>query len=626
MKYVSFLNLNETQRFCVEELCPELGLTCAADATDRVRIAKGDSLSLSEKDGVILITYRADNELYRALSYLPRFLDERAPVDTAPRYDLLCYMADMSRNAVYNIPTAKQMIRYLALMGYNSLMLYTEDTYEIPELPYFGHMRGRFSKEELKELDDYAYRFGIEVIPCIQTLAHMATALRWPDFTGYIDIDDILLVGDERTYRFVELALTVCKECFRSHRINIGMDEAHNIGRGVYRDRNGARQPADIMCEHLDKVVALCEKHGFHPMIWSDMFFRMAFGVYRVREGEISPEIMAKVPKNLTLIYWDYYSLDKPMVEHMLDCHLKFGNPIAFAGGAWKWYGFGAHNKYSLKSTELQLDVCADKGVDNVIVTAWGDNGAEASQFSVLASMLYFAERKYLENRDITDAHLEARAKDCFGIGFEELLRFDLPDSIPGCGLDYKSGRPQNPSKYLLYNDVLEGFYDCHVDPDTAPAAFAENAERLMALADHPTFGYAYETLGKLCRVLATKCTLGIDLRAAYAKKDLDRLTALADRIDETAKLTAEFLEAFRRQWYRENKTFGFSCHEQRLGGLLARLDSASERVRSYVAGELTAIEELEQPVLPFKPLAPNATSPYISANSWRKMIAAGIQ
>ena len=106
-------------------------------------------------------------------------------------------MGDCSRNAVYNISTAKQMIRYLARMGYDSMMLYTEDTYELPGYPYFGHMRGHFSETELTELDNYATMFGIELIPCIQTLAHMSTALRWPDFDGYKDSEDILLVGDE---------------------------------------------------------------------------------------------------------------------------------------------------------------------------------------------------------------------------------------------------------------------------------------------------------------------------------------------------------------------------------------------------------------------------------------------
>lgn len=67
-----------------------------------------------------------------------------------------CVMIDNSRNAVMNMTTAKKMIDCLAKMGFNSLMLYTEDTYEVDGHPYFGYLRGRYSKEELKELDAYA--------------------------------------------------------------------------------------------------------------------------------------------------------------------------------------------------------------------------------------------------------------------------------------------------------------------------------------------------------------------------------------------------------------------------------------------------------------------------------------
>ena len=52
-------------------------------------------------------------------------------------------MMDMSRNSVMNLPQLKVFTKEIASMGYNMLMLYTEDTYEIPEEPYFGHFRGR---------------------------------------------------------------------------------------------------------------------------------------------------------------------------------------------------------------------------------------------------------------------------------------------------------------------------------------------------------------------------------------------------------------------------------------------------------------------------------------------------
>ena len=61
----------------------------------------------------------------------------------------------------------------MAVMGLNTLLLYIEDIYEIEDEPYFGYMRGRYTQEELKQVDDYAHALGIEVIPAIQTLAHL---------------------------------------------------------------------------------------------------------------------------------------------------------------------------------------------------------------------------------------------------------------------------------------------------------------------------------------------------------------------------------------------------------------------------------------------------------------------
>ena len=44
-------------------------------------------------------------------------------------------MLDCSRNAVPRVEAVKMVLRKMALMGLNTLMLYTEDTYEVPEQP-----------------------------------------------------------------------------------------------------------------------------------------------------------------------------------------------------------------------------------------------------------------------------------------------------------------------------------------------------------------------------------------------------------------------------------------------------------------------------------------------------------
>ena len=89
-------------------------------------------------------------------------------------------MLDMSRNGVMKVEKVKEFAKILASFGYNMIQLYTEDTYEVDNEPYFGYMRGRYSKAELKEIVSYCESIGIEVIPCVQTLAHLNQIFTWP--------------------------------------------------------------------------------------------------------------------------------------------------------------------------------------------------------------------------------------------------------------------------------------------------------------------------------------------------------------------------------------------------------------------------------------------------------------
>lgn len=63
---------------------------------------------------------------------------------------------------------------------------------------------GRYTEAELREIDDFAFALGVEIVPCIQTLAHLSTALRWPCYSGMVDCRDILMAGEDSTYALVE--------------------------------------------------------------------------------------------------------------------------------------------------------------------------------------------------------------------------------------------------------------------------------------------------------------------------------------------------------------------------------------------------------------------------------------
>ncbi len=140
-------------------------------------------------------------------------------------------MLDCSRNAVPNMASLKRWIDLTAGLGFNTLLLYTEDTYEVPGEPYFGYLRGRFSQEELREADRYASARGMTLIPCIQTLAHLDQIKRWPAYREHFDTADILLAGDERVYELIDRMFASIASCFSCRTVHIGMDEAHMLGR-----------------------------------------------------------------------------------------------------------------------------------------------------------------------------------------------------------------------------------------------------------------------------------------------------------------------------------------------------------------------------------------------------------
>ena len=574
--------------------------------------------SVERKNGGLAVAYSRKCELFRSLSFLKSVWETGKPIRQKASFSMLCYMDDVSRNSVMRPDVVRRMVRYLAMMGYDSLMLYMEDTYEIPEYPYFGHMRGRYTQAELRELDDYAYSFGIELIPCIQTLAHLSTALRWECFAPYSDTEDILLADDDRTYALIDAMFASVTSCLRSRKIHLGMDEAHSLGLGKHLDRYGYESRFDILSRHLNRVNGLCEKYGLEPMIWSDMYFRICnHGEYYSKDLRIPEEILRSVPKNVSLVYWDYFHESEDLLRNMFENHLAFPGEMIFAGGAWRWCGIAPHNRMSYFRAAIHADACLRYGCKKMIVTGWGDNGAESSHFCTLPSLAMYAEKCY--SPDLSADGVGERFATLFGLSVEDFFAMDLPNDALGC----PEGKVHCPSKYLLYNGVLGGLFDAHV-PDGYGDSCRNAAQRLRSFCGNRDFGYIFATLASLCSLLEKKAGLSLELRKAYLEGNTELLLRYArEEIPETIRRVDGFLEDFRRQWYREGKTFGFEVHEIRLGGLKENLRSVALRLESYCAGAVERIEELEQPVLPYSTAADGSANPTFIMNYWTEIITA---
>lgn len=501
-------------------------------------------------------------------------------------------MLDMSRNSVMNLTSLKRFAAELADLKYNTLLLYTEDTYEIPEEPYFGYMRGRYSQKEIRELVDFCEGLGMEVIPCIQTLAHLEGLFRHPRFQKIQDCTNILLADEEETYVLIEKMFQSVKSCYRSKIVHIGMDEAHMVGLGKHLSRFGFQNRFEILSRHLTRVCQLAEKYDLKPVMWSDMYFRLLNnGRYYNAENPIvpSPE-EAGIPESVALTYWDYYYTNTDHYRTMFDAHRKLEREIWFAGGAWTWKGFAPDNRFSVRATKAALQACEEEGVENVFLTMWGDNGGECSRFGVLPALFassYFARGIF----DMTLIKQEFEAK--YGISYDDFILLDLTEEREG---EYAGEAVVCPEKYLLFNDPFIGLCDSTLQGGEGES-YRNFAEKLAPLCNHPSFKTLFGSQKALAEVLTLKAELGIRTRKAYTEKNKEEMKKIIADYRLCKEKLGEFIRSFRALWFEENKAFGFEVQEIRLGGLSERLSSCEARLQAWVETD-SPIEELEEAVL----------------------------
>jgi len=554
------------------------------------------ALSLCVEKGLdtLNIGISSHNELYVGLRIFKENSDkETFKIEYPKRIKHLTFMLDASRNAVATVDTVKDYLINLVLFGYDALQLYTEDTFEMDNEPFFGYMRGAYTKDELQTIESFAHSLGMELVPCIQTLAHLNAITRYREYGHLFDTLDILLVGEDKTYAFIEKMIQTVATTFKSKKINIGMDEAYMLGRGKFLDKNGYQNRFDIMINHLKRVIEICKKYDLEPMMWSDMFLAQGWGDYYNTNKVIPQATIDQVPKEVSLVYWDYYHTDVETYEKMIDIHQKFNNPIVFAGGAWKWIGFTPDNRFSLLANESSMIACANKGIDNVIITSWGDNGAEASPFSVLPSLAYNGVLKYGHKH--VDDSFKHSFKTVTGVDFDAFMLIDSANQLT------KNPKIKSTAnKHLLYNDILIGLLDASTEAHY-PKLFNKHYNKMKkAMPTYGQYTYIFETQLALLKVLKNKSRLGVELRLAYQAKDKVALEKIVKKLKTTQKLIVEFKNVFMHQWYKENKAFGYEIQDLRIGGIIQRIDTAILKVKAYLNGSLERIEELEVEVLDY--------------------------
>lgn len=544
----------------------------------RVTFKRGDmcGLRIDCENKHILVTYARLSEVSRSISHLLAGLP--LPVCETPAFDTAGLLLDCSRNAVPTLDYLKEWVQRMALFGFNLLSLYTEDTFQMEGEPFFGFQRGGYSKEEIRELDRYAALFGIELVPCMQSLGHMEQMMRWECYQPIRDHGPVMFADNESTYAFIAKMIDFWASAVRSRRIHVGMDEAHALGRGKYLDKNGGHPPIEILLRHLSRVHAICKERGLQPMMWSDMLVPHS----NAHHTGIPADIASRIPPDMELVCWDYYQESQ---AHYLDLIRRHGQThrLLMSPGVWcwgtPWYGC----EYTEKRLPPAIAACRQAGIREVILTMWNDDGAYGDLDSSWNGVALAAEELY------GGGGLKERYAVVFGgVPYERNRKIAvMNDEFSAMG--------------LLWDDPLLGIYWHQrraLDKDYWSHRLADYVKALAAAGPSDGGGHAGDLpkLRLLLRFLMEKIKLRNALESAVSSPDKDALGKLALRYRRQATRVRQLSKLWRKHWNARYKPFGFEVLQNRLAAQAGRQEETALRLQELAAGRITTIPELDAP------------------------------
>ena len=204
--------------------------------------------------------------------------------------------------------------------------------------------------------------------------------LKWAQLASLQDTDSIMLVDDPRTYELVEAMVKTMRSAFRSKRIHIGLDESNAFAFGrytkLYADAAGYGHKArhSIFTRHLNRICNICNDYGFHPMMWSDMFYVLTsdLGCHVPDCGEFSQEMLKNIP-DVDMVCWNYEA-DEKHLDALLQKNSELNRKNIFAGGCHIWEAPLPLPIRAAECNRVALKACLNHpDVNEVWATVWSD-------------------------------------------------------------------------------------------------------------------------------------------------------------------------------------------------------------------------------------------------------------
>ena len=232
------------------------------------------------------------------------------------------FMMDMSHFHLPKIEEIKKQIDFLSFWKGNIYLFYSEASIELDGYPLLM-ADARFTKEQVKEIIDYAKARHIDVIPHMELYGHLHDLFRLEHYSdlAVLPYGGEFMPDDPRVKPLLNDWISQISQLFPSPFFHIGCDETWRL---EFISKKLDKNPEDIYLKMLDIITDLVEKQGKIPLVYGDMLQKY-------------PSIIPKVSHKIIAVPWHYTPLSDDKYEQLLSPFTKSGISMIVQGAIWNW-------------------------------------------------------------------------------------------------------------------------------------------------------------------------------------------------------------------------------------------------------------------------------------------------
>lgn len=405
---------------------------------------------------------------YQAVAYglttLWQMLDDkgqlaRMTTKDQPKFNYRSLMIDCARGW-HPIKDLKKIITLARWYKIRYIHLHLTDdqlfTFQSEKYPLLATKDRSYSKQALKELNQYAYERGVVLIPEIDVPAHASQfTKKMPELFGIADLSKnsyTMSLGKEQVYNALDTLFGELAEVFTyTPFLHIGGDEAHFAGMKedpetqAYMKKQGLESLEDLYRHFIVRMNKIVKKHGKKTLVWA--------GFKRDNKGE-----KVKIPKEVTVMAWEseYYDPNLLLADGYPVINASFKPlyivnnrkwPVEYIYTSWneKRWEYGTNFAPQFQGTETKTN----KGILGASLCAW-EQSTLVELRRARKRMAAFGEKMWgTASGDFVE--FEARMQQMDQKLDKILYAFQLSEK----GLSFASDKESNFYEHLRFKDTL---------------------------------------------------------------------------------------------------------------------------------------------------------------------------